>query len=59
MKVFTFKAYGKTFTTEDEDMSSAMVKANKALLWSNPESKDGAWSDGKDSFLWIEGNFFD
>ena len=43
------------------DKGDAMVKANKELLWSDPDSKDGAWfpTPQFDTYQWVEGNFFD
>lgn len=60
MKKFTFTAYGKTFTAKAEKGLDVMEAANKELLWSNPQSKDGAWFEsGATSYKWVEGNFFD
>ena len=42
------------------DLSEAYGIANKELLWSNPESKDGMWFEQESStYVWVEGNFFD
>lgn len=58
MTTFTFEAYGNTFTTEANTAQEVMEDANRALLWNNPESKDGAWF-GDSVQTWVEGNFFD
>jgi len=59
MKKYTFNAYGNNVTLEGPTAISVMEQANRQLLWSNPKSKDGIWSDGPSEFHWIEGNFFD
>lgn len=43
------------------EKGDAMVEANKELLWSDPESKDGAWfpTPKFNTYQWVEGNFFD
>ena len=60
MTYFTFKAYGSTFAAKAETALELMAPANKELLWSNSEFKDGAWFEkGADTYVWIEGNFID
>ena len=61
MEMHTFNAYGKTFADEFGTMGRAMETANKELLWSNPNSKDGAWFQvgTSNEWNWQEGNFFD
>jgi hypothetical protein len=43
------------------EKGDAMVEANKELLWSDPEFKDGAWfpTPKFNTYQWVEGNFFD
>ena len=43
------------------DKGDAMVKANKELLWSDPDHTEGAWfpTPQFDTYQWVEGNFFD
>jgi len=60
MTYFTFKAYGSIFTAKAENGLDIMEQANRELLWGNPESKDGMWMEsGSDTYVWVEGNFFD
>lgn len=60
MTYFTFKAYGSIFTAKAETGLELMGRANEELLWGNPEFKDGMWFEhGSDTFVWVEGNFFD
>ena len=60
MTYFTFKAYGSIFAAKAETGLELMETANKELLWGNPESKDGMWVEqGSDTYVWVEGNFFD
>lgn len=57
---FTFKAYDAEYIIAAEKETDAMVAANKALLWSNPDFKDGVWMEaGANSYMWVEGNYFD
>lgn len=46
MKKYTFTAYGNNVTLEGPTAIAVMEQANRQLLWSNPKSKDGMWSDG-------------
>jgi hypothetical protein len=43
------------------EKGDAMVEANKELLWSDPASRGGAWfpSPKFNTYIWVEGNFFD
>lgn len=43
------------------EKGDAMVEANNELLWSDPESRDGAWfpTPKFNTYQWVEGNFFD
>lgn len=60
MTYFTFKAYGSIFTAKAKSGLDIMEQANRELLWGNPESKDGMWMEsGSDTYVWVEGNFFD
>lgn len=60
MTYFTFKAYGSIFTAKAEKGLDVMEQANKELLWTNPEFKDGTWMEsGPTTYVWVEGNFFD
>jgi len=75
--MFIFNAYGNTYSvvrSEIEtvsslsitdglsDLSCAYQVANKELLWSNPNWKDGIWevvASCPNTYEWIEGNFYD
>ena len=61
MTMFVFKAYGKIRKIEAEKATDAYSTANKKLLWTTPDFKQGAWmeSEGRNTFVWVEGNFFD
>ena len=78
MILYTFNAYDEEIAVtadmiEDElrdelltdgmsELGNAYTIANRALLWSNPRSKEGAWfpvADSKTNYVWVEGNFFD
>lgn len=60
MTYFTFKAYGSIFTAKAKTGLELMERANKELLWGNPESKDGMWHGTScNTYIWVEGNFFD
>lgn len=50
----------KLFGEGATDLSEAYGIANKELLWSNPESKDGMWKESaeKNTYHWVEDNFF-
>jgi len=61
MTRFVFKAYGKTRKIEAEKATDAYSTANKKLLWTTPNFKQGVWRENGDlnTFVWTEGNFFD
>jgi len=60
MKTFIFRAYGKTRKIAAERATDAYLTANKKLLWTTPDSKQGAWMESSPGeFYWAEGNFFD
>jgi len=60
MTQFTFRAYGNEFTAQGTSAINLMEAANRALLWNNSDSKDGAWFDtGENEMTWREGNYFD
>lgn len=68
---YEFTAYGNTLTVPSAnlldafaELSQAMAKANKELLWANPESKDGTWElvareTDVQRYQWVEGSYFD
>ena len=60
MKTFIFRAYGKTRKIAAERATDAYSTANKKLLWTTPNFKQGAWMEtDRNEFSWVEGNFFD
>ena len=46
---------------EAEKATDAYLTANKKLLWTTPNFKQGVWRENGDlnTFVWTEGNFFD
>ena len=60
MEYYTFKAYGNIYSKKGENGVACMEDANRELLWTNPESKEGAWMKaGSNTYEWAEGNFGD
>lgn len=60
MTKFIFKAYDNSVTLEGPTAIKVMEEANRQLLWNNPKYKQGTWYDISDNtFVWVEGNFFD
>lgn len=61
MEFFTFKAYGSIFTVKAEKGLDVMEQANAELLWGNTMARDGMWEESaeKNTYHWVEGNFFD
>lgn len=60
MTLFTFKAYGNEYTAKAAIALDVMEDANRQLIWSAKEYKQGAWAArSNNTFVWVEGNFFD
>ena len=60
MQSFTFKAYDNEYTAQAAVALDIMEDANRQLLWSSKEYKQGTWyARSNNTFVWVEGNFFD